>query len=462
MTPTPHQPDAQRADRQSLAGWGLQPTVDCAVYRPASAAQLRDLIHRAHRAQHEQQHTLISRGLGRSYGDPATNAAGVALNSAMNRFLAFDDTTGIVTAQPGVSFADLIDALLPRGWFPSVTPGTKFVTLGGALAADVHGKNHHHDGSFNTCVIRFDLLTPTGETITCSRDENAEVFWATLGGMGLTGFILTITLQMLRVTSSQLDVQTTRVASLDAMLEHFDNTDEQHRYSVAWIDCIARGIKLGRGVVMQGSHATGNGTTDLQPAKRRSKTVPFHFPKQALNALAVKAFNTAYYARHGTGQHAEGFDPFFYPLDAVHHWNRVYGKRGFVQYQPVFPEKDGAAGVRAVIEKLSDAKRSSFLAVLKRMGGQTVGPLGFPMAGLTLAVDMPRSPGLQAFLHELDTIVLDHGGRIYLAKDAQMQRETFAAMYPRLDEFQEIQRRLDPDAIMSSTQARRLGIVGER
>ncbi|MEM9413918.1 MAG: FAD-binding oxidoreductase [Planctomycetota bacterium] len=458
MTPTKPQPDtAPRADEQSLAGWGLEPRVDCAVYRPGSAAELRHLIEHA-----DGPSTLISRGLGRSYGDPATNPDGVVLHTAMDRFLVFDDATGVVTAEAGVSFADLIDALLPRGWFPAVTPGTKFVTLGGAVAADVHGKNHHRDGSFNTCVHAFDLLTPTGQRLTCSRDENANVFWATLGGMGLTGFILTVTLQMLRVTSSRIDVETTRVGSLDAMLEHFANTDDDHRYSVSWIDCLARGAKLGRGVVMQGTHAEGNGGSDLAPAKRRAKSVPFHFPKQALNALSVKAFNAAYYARHGSSRHAEGFDPFFYPLDAVLHWNRVYGKRGFVQYQPVFPEADGAAGVRAVIEKLSAAKRSSFLAVLKRMGGQEVGPLGFPMAGLTLAVDMPRSSGLRGFLHELDAIVLDHGGRVYLAKDAEMTAETFAAMYPRLDAFKQVQRQLDPEGRMASTQARRLGIVGQR
>ena len=449
--------DPPRPDRQRLAGWGLQPRVDCDVYRPGSPADLAALLHDAH-----GRHTLISRGLGRSYGDPATNADhAVALHTGMNRFLAFDDETGVVTAEAGVSFADLIDALLPRGWFPAVTPGTKFVTLGGAVAADVHGKNHHRDGSFNTCLIAFDLMTPVGETLTCSRDENADVFWATLGGMGLTGFILTVTLKMLRVTSSRIDVASTRVGSLDAMLEHFAATDDDHRYSVAWIDCLARGAKLGRGVVMQGAHAEGNGTTDLRPDKRRAKSVPFHFPRQALNALTVKAFNTAYYAKHGSGTHTEGFDPYFYPLDAVHHWNRVYGRRGFVQYQPVFPEADGAAGVRAVIQKLVDAKRSSFLAVLKRMGGQEVGPLGFPMAGLTLAVDMPRGPGLDVFLHELDAVVLDHGGRVYLAKDAAMTAETFAAMYPRLDAFRAVQRRLDPDGLMSSTQARRLGIVGD-
>ncbi|XAM01268.1 FAD-binding oxidoreductase [Phycisphaeraceae bacterium D3-23] len=456
MTPTDPQLDAApRADLQPLAGWGVQPRVDCAVYRPSGAAAIRELIEHA-----GAQRTLISRGLGRSYGDPATNAQGVVLHTAMDRFLAFDDTTGVVTAEAGVSFADLIEALLPRGWFPAVTPGTKFVTLGGAVAADVHGKNHHRDGSFNTCVLSFDLLTPTGEHLTCSRDENTDVFWATLGGMGLTGFILAVTLQMLKVMSARIDVQTARVGSLDAMLEHFAKTDDDHRYSVSWIDCLARGAKLGRGVVMQGTHAPGNGESDLRPARRRAKTVPFHFPKQALNALSVKAFNTTYYAKHGSGRHTEGFGPFFYPLDAVHHWNRVYGRRGFVQYQPVFPEQDGAAGVRAVIEKLSAAKRSSFLAVLKRMGGQPVGPLGFPMAGLTLAVDMPRGPGLRDFLHELDAIVLDHGGRVYLAKDAEMTADTFAAMYPRLNEFQQIRRRLDPAGVMASTQARRLGIVG--
>lgn len=440
---------------QELSGWGLQPTARCRVARPSRSGDLRRST-----ACLGQAETLISRGLGRSYGDAATNdGGGVVSHLGLNRLIAFDPATGVVTAEAGVSFADLIDVFLPRGWFPKVTPGTKFVTLGGAVAADVHGKNHHHDGSFNSCVLGFDLLTPTGQVLTCTREDNAEAFWATLGGMGLTGYVLTVTLSLLPVTSAKIDVTTTRVSDLEAMLGHFSNTDDDHRYSVAWIDCLASGRNLGRGVVIQGDHAAGNGGSDLRVPSKRSKTVPFYFPSFALNKLSVSAFNALYYKMHPTSRGVESYDPFFYPLDTIHHWNRIYGRRGFVQYQPVFPEADGDAGIRAVIERLAAAGRSSFLAVLKRMGQKPIGPLGFPMSGLTLAVDLPRGPGLEALLHALDRTVLDHGGRVYLAKDATMTAETFAAMYPGLDAFQAARRRLDPDGRMSSTQARRLGMV---
>lgn len=452
-----------RPDLQPLSGWGHGPLVDCEVYRPDRAMALRALVAQA------EQTTLIARGLGRSYGDAAVNGgAGVVDHTLLNRFIEFNAEAGVITAEAGLSLDELISVALPRGWFPLVTPGTRFVTLGGAVAADVHGKNHHADGSFNTCVRSFDLLTPNGEVLACSRESHPEVFWATLGGMGLTGFILTVTIQLLRVASAQIDVTTTRVNNLDAMLEHFDKTDEDHRYSVAWIDCLARGEKLGRGVVMQGEHAaappakTDNDTSILRVPRRSTKSVPMNFPGFALNAMSVKAFNAVYYRRHPSGKSSEPYDTFFYPLDAVHHWYRVYGRRGFVQYQPVFPESDGSAGVRAVLERLVEAKRSSFLAVLKRMGDHPVGPLGFPLPGLTLAVDMPRAPGLEAFLQELDKVVLDHGGRLYLAKDACMSAKMFEAMYPRLDEFQAVRARLDPSGLLSSTQARRLGIVEAR
>jgi len=436
---------------ETLSGWGNCPRVDCDVFRPDRAARLRTLV-----SQGESAH-LIARGLGRSYGDPATNEGlGVIDMNGLGRFVAFDEQTGLLTAEAGVSYADLVDVLLPRGWFPMVTPGTKFVTLGGAIAADVHGKNHHRDGSFNACVRSFSLLTPTGEVLTCSRQENAEVFWATLGGMGLTGFIQAATIQLRKVNSPYMDVTTTRVGNLDAMLEHFTKTDDDFTYSVAWIDCLAKGDKLGRGVVLQGEH--GPGTVGSCPDKR-GKSVPFDFPGFALNSMSVRAFNGVYYATHPTGKGREDVNTYFYPLDAVHHWNRIYGRRGFVQYQPVFPEADGDKGVRALIERLVKAKRSSFLAVLKQMGAHETGPLGFPMKGLTLAVDLPRAPGIDQFLSELDKLVLDHGGRVYLAKDASMSADTFQQMYPRLDEFKQIKQRVDPRGVLSSDQSRRLGIT---
>ena len=401
---------------------------------------------------------LVARGLGRSYGDASTNIGrGVVEMTGLGRLLAFDENAGVLTAEAGVSYADLLETLLPRGWFPMVTPGTKYVTLGGAVAADVHGKNHHRDGSFNRCVDSFTLLTSSGEMLDCSRDRNPDVFWATLGGMGLTGFIHTVTIRLQKVSSAYVDVTTTRVPDLNTMLGHFEQSDDDYPYSVAWIDCLAKGAKLGRGVVLQGRHAEGQGPIELP--RKRGKKVPFHFPNIALNSLSVRAFNEAYYRGHPSGYSREDVETYFYPLDSVQHWNRIYGRRGFVQYQPVFPEADGAAGVRAVIERLSAERCSSFLAVLKHMGGHEVGPLGFSMKGLTLAVDLPRVPGIEGLLEELDRLVLDHGGRVYLAKDGSMSAETFKQMYPRLDEFKQVKCRLDPDGKLSSDQSRRLGIT---
>lgn len=435
----------------TISGWGLYPRVGCEVLRPVHRQQVPLLLEQA-------DGVCVPRGLGRSYGDAATNRdRRVVEMTGLNRFIAFDEDRATVTAEAGVSYADLIDVLLPRGFFPMVTPGTKFVTLGGAIAADVHGKNHHRDGSFNRCVESFTLLTPSHQMLTCSRQENAEVFWATLGGMGLTGFILSATIRLRKVSSAMMDVTTTRVDNLDQMLDHFAATDDETLYSVAWIDCLAKGDKLGRGVVLQGEHAEGTGAITIP--RKRIKAVPFDFPSFALNPLSVRAFNEVYYKTHPTGRSQEDVNTYFYPLDAVHRWNRIYGKRGFVQYQPVFPEADGAHGVRALIERLVAQRSSSFLAVLKQMGGHETGPLGFPMKGLTLAVDLPRAPGIDNFLEELDRLVLDHGGRIYLAKDGSMSAETFKQMYPRLDEFKQVQRQLDPNGVLSSDQSRRLGIT---
>lgn len=441
---------------QTISGWGNHPKTACRVYRPGRRHGLTQALAGL------DERSVIARGLGRSYGDAATNQGQAVVEATgLNRYIHLDREACTLTAETGVSYADLIDTLLPRGYFPMVTPGTKFVTLGGAIAADVHGKNHHRDGSFNTCVQSFTLLTPTGEMLDCSRTHHADVFWATLGGMGLTGFILTATIKLLRVESAYMDVTTTRVPNLDAMLEHFTKTDNDTTYSVAWIDCLASGAKLGRGVVLQGEHAQGVSPQGkgLELPSKRGKSVPFDFPGFALNSLSVRVFNGVYYATHKSGRSVEDVNTYFYPLDSVLHWNRIYGKRGFVQYQPVFPEADGSAGVRAVIEKLSAAKWSSFLAVLKQMGEHETGPLGFPMKGLTLAVDLPRAPGIDAFLEELDQLVLEHGGRVYLAKDGSMSPDTFTQMYPRLEAFKQVQRRLDPKGVLSSDQSRRLGIT---
>ena len=415
--------------------------------------------------------SYIPRGLGRSYGDAALNHnAGVIWPIRLNRFLAFDGEAGVLECEAGVSLAEIIQYFLPRGWFLPVTPGTKFVTVGGAIAADVHGKNHHKDGAFSNFVLDLRLLTPTGEVLLCSPTSDAEVFWATVGGMGLTGIILRARLRLRRVDSAYVFVDFQKAANLAEVLAAMDASDDNYQYSVAWIDALAAGNALGRSILMRGNHAPA---AEL-PARLRAKqaksgpaipTTPkwdllADFPSGTLNGLSVSAFNAVYYALHHTShKQVVNFEKFFYPLDAVNHWNRMYGKRGFLQYQIALLPASGRAGLRAILEQLSRSGRASFLAVLKRFGAAGHGFLSFPFPGYTLALDIPMSRDLVPFVHNLDRITLEHGGRIYLAKDAVARSGDFATMYPKLEAFRSIQSKLDPRRQLSSSQARRLRIV---
>jgi len=446
---------------QSLTGWGGMNPETCHVFRPEKRRALSEIIACKH------TDSLIPRGLGRSYGDAAVNGGqGVVNMSRLNRMLAFDPEEGLLECEAGVSLAEIIDTFLPKGFFVPVTPGTKFVTVGGAIANDVHGKNHHCDGTFCEFVASFTLLIPSGEILTCSRDENEDVFWATAGGVGLTGIILTAQLHLMPVESAYISTDYTQCTNLDSALEAMAATDNDYQYSVAWVDCLAKGDKLGRSVLMQGNHApadalTGARATDPFAVKGGlPKVVPFHCPSFVLNPLSIQAFNTAFYAAHptSTGKIVD-YNQYFYPLDAIHHWNRLYGKPGFAQFQATLPfeSKDGLV---KILERLSQSRRASFLAVLKTFGEQNDGLLSHPMKGYTLTLDLPNRSNLTPFLHELDTILLDHGGRLYLAKDAVSTPETIAAMYPRLETFKTIQKRLDPKGVLTSSMARRLGLVG--
>lgn len=443
-------------ETRELSGWGRYPVEPCHLYRPEKQSQVAAVLRSG-----EQEH-YISRGLGRSYGDAALNEeGGVVSHLRLNRFLSFDPETGVLECEAGVSFADIIEVFLPRGFFLPVTPGTKHVTLGGAIAADVHGKNHHVDGTIARFVESFRLLTAKGDVLDCSPSENGDVFWATMGGMGLTGAVLSARLRLLAVESGKLLVDYRKSGDLDATLAAFAD-DAAYRYSVAWIDCLARGRRMGRSVLMLGDHAPasavkGDGT--LASRRRGWLRVPFDLPGWTLNRFSVGAFNAAYYAKHRDGRALVDFESYFYPLDAVQHWNRIYGKRGFVQYQMVFPPSEGERGLERLLERLTSSGRASFLAVLKRFGPGNPGPLSFPKEGYTLALDLPNAAGLEGLLAELDAIVLDHGGRVYLAKDATLTADRFRAMYPRADEFREIKRRLDPEGKLSSSLARRVGLA---
>lgn len=447
-------------ETRKLSGWGRYPQETCHVYRPEKNSGVPDIL------KSGSDHSYISRGLGRSYGDAALNQeGGVISHTRLNRFLSFDKETGVLECEAGVSFAEIIQHFLSRGYFLPVTPGTKFVTVGGAVAADIHGKNHHRDGSLGNFICQLDLLAPGGQVFTCSPRENPEIFWATLGGMGLTGIILRARMRLRRVETAYIQVDYQRARNLDEALSAMTETDDRYEYSVAWIDCLARGPSLGRSILMRGNHARaselGRGHSDPlalpPPAKFKA---PFDLPRFALNRFSVRAFNALYYARYSNAEsRLVHFEKFFYPLDAIENWNRLYGKRGFVQYQVALPLEKGQECLVALLERLAQSGRASFLAVLKRFGEGNSGLLSFPMKGYTLALDLPYTRELIAFLQELDTVVVRYGGRIYLAKDAVQTPETFAAGYPRLKEFRSVQHQIDPQRRLASSLARRLRIV---
>jgi len=416
-----------------LAGWGRFPVVAARTRAPASEAALAQLV--------AAEPSLIARGNGRAYGDSAINPAATVDMRRFNRMLAFDAATGTLVAEAGVLLGDIIAVFLPRGWFPLVTPGTKFVTLGGAIAADVHGKNHHRDGSFRRCVEWIDVMGPDGTVCRCAPGDAAGLFDHTLGGMGLTGVILRAAIRLRPVASGWIRQTTVPAPNLQAAMAAFDQADAAS-YSVAWIDCLGRGPALGRSLVMLGEHAE---PADLpaalaadpypRPARQRL-AVPVDLPGFALNSLTVRAFNALYY-RAGARRPAEtlvDWDRYFYPLDAIAGWNRIYGRRGFAQFQCALPLDRSEAGLTALLAETAAAGAGSFLAVLKRLGADD-GAFSFPMAGYTLALDFPVTPRILALLDRLDAITLAHGGRFYLAKDSRMRAATLAAADPRASRF---------------------------
>jgi FAD/FMN-containing dehydrogenase len=451
-----------RVAPRKLGAWSNFPVQDCFAVRPEKQGDLRRLPAAGALPDY------ISRGMGSGYGDGALNAgSGVILHERLGRLLDFDADTGVVTAEGGACFADLIETFLPRGWFLPVTPGTKYVSLGGAIAADVHGKNHHADGSIGRYLLDFELLTGAGDVLHCSRDENADVYFATLGGMGLTGAILSARLQLRKVESAYVAVKYQRAKDLDGALELFATGDRNHRFSVAWIDCLSSGESFGRSVLMRGDHAPASRLTGraadapLAPPAKRRVGVPFFMPPFVLNPWSVKVFNAMFYRRHADRDALVDYDSYFYPLDSVPHWNRFYGRRGYLQYQVVLPHASARTGLVRLLEKLVASRRASFLAVLKAMGPESGGLLSFPTPGYTLALDLPYTgPDVLEFLRGLDEVVLAHGGRVYLAKDTCMKPETFERMYPRLEAFRQVKRRLDPHDRFASSLAKRLGIVG--
>ena len=442
--------------RCQITGWGLYPVIAAHREQARYPGDLSSLVQRGD--------PLLPQGNCRSYGD-ACLFERVVSTLPLKHLLEFDPKGGILRAEGGITLEKIIRFILPHGWFLPVTPGTKFPTLGGCIAADVHGKNHHIDGTMGNFVDELEMLLADGSQVRCSRTENADLFRATLGGMGLTGFIYAARLRLKKVSSAYIRMRSIKTSSLAETCAIFAQTRYDYAYSVAWIDCLARGKRLGRSIVMLGDHASSDQVSDrteplaLHPGKSRS--IPFFFPGFALNVWSVKAFNSLYYHRQlrRSVDSVVHYDPFFYPLDTLDHWNRIYGRRGFLQYQFVIPFADGQEIMTEILKRIAARGTASFLAVLKTLGARSEGLLSFPIPGYTLALDIPlRDPGIIPFLRELNKTILDAGGRNYLAKDAILEREEFEAMYPELDEFKRLKRSYDPDQIFRSMQSDRLGI----
>jgi decaprenylphospho-beta-D-ribofuranose 2-oxidase len=374
------------------------------------------------------------------------------------------DEHGVLRVGAGVSIDQILHSSIPQGWFVPVTPGTRQVTIGGAIAADVHGKNHHRDGTFSQHVLEMRLVTPSG-TFSVSPTSDEALFWASAGGMGLTGVITSATIQMARIETDKVLVDTERFANLEGVMAAMKERDHEYKYSVAWVDCMTRGAHMGRAILTRANHATASDLDQvtLKAPKPAKLFVPFDAPSGLLNPLSVRAFNELWFRSAPKLQEneAQELPTFFHPLDGVRDWNRLYGKRGFVQYQFCVPD-DAHETIVAAIARLSSSGVASFLAVLKRFGPANPGPLSFPLPGWTLALDLPVGPhALPEVLDDLDALVLEANGRVYFAKDARLAPEKVRAMYPRLGEFLEVKNRVDPHHQMTSDLARRLQIVGK-
>lgn len=442
------------ARKQRISGWGRYPVVEATLRRARGRDDLCALAAGAA--------ALLAQGSCRTYGDGCLGPE-VVSTLGMNHFLSFDPEAGVLRAEAGLTLDDLLRFSVPRGWFLPVTPGTKFPTLGGCVAADIHGKNHHLHGSIGAFVDQLEMVLADGSEVRCSRQSHHELFTATLGGMGLTGFIYAITLRLAPIESSYIETRILRTADLAGTCAALRDTQDEYVYSVAWVDLLCSPRRQGRGLVILGNHARSgypSGAARLALHRPPRLTVPEHLAALGLNRVSARLFNGLYYRHQRTEARAVvHYDPFFYPLDAAAEWNRVYGRRGFLQYQFAVPFDGGDEFLAEVLEQIGRHRPGCTLAVLKTFGPQD-GLLSFPMAGYTLAMDFPMANGrIVEVLGPLTDRVVAAGGRLYLAKDAIMEPRQFEAMYPRLDEFRQIRRRYDPDGLFRSVQSDRLGLT---
>ena len=439
-----------------LTGWGRYPRHFTSVFRPLDVHEVTKL-----------QATLplhVARGNGRAYGDAAIGEEATVDCRYLAGIGEFDQSTGCLTVGAGVLLSSILTAFLRRGFFPPVVPGTRYVTVGGMIAADVHGKNHHSVGGFGRFLDSIELVLPSGEQQTCSTSQNADLFSATIGGMGLTGTIVEARFRLHPIETGWIRQQTIVAKDLGEALRALAAHD-QSTYSVAWIDCLARGSSLGRSLIYLGEHASKaelSGLDSDRPIYPNTKpgrfSVPFDLPSFALNRLSVGAFNQLYFwrgARNAGVDHMVPWDRYFFPLDGIENWNRIYGRRGFLQHQCVIPEANAPKVLGDILERVAARGEASFLTVLKKLGLAT-GLLSFPMPGYTLTLDFAISEGIFPFLDEIDRLVVDGGGRLYLAKDGRQSPETFERGYPGLGNFREIRRAIGADRSLQSRQSKRL------
>lgn len=438
--------------KKQIANWGNYPVMESDERLFSYDDQLQQLV--------RELPNFIPRGNGRCYGD-ASLAEATITTTKYDKILSFDATDGIFECQSGITLDKILEVIVPKGWFLPVTPGTKFITVGGAVSSDVHGKNHHVDGSFSHHIVEMDVLLPNGELLTCSPMQYPDLFQATCGGMGLTGLITRVRFRLKKIGTSCIKQKQLKAANLEEVIKLFEQY-KHYTYSVAWIDCLKKGNEFGRSILILGEHATLNELPEkwredpLRLPKKKQVTFPFNLPSWVLNTFTVKLFNLLYYAKNTKKEtnNIVSYEPFFYPLDAILHWNRGYGKKGFVQYQFVLP-LSAKAGLIEILQRISDKGLGSFLAVLKVFGKQD-SLISFPMEGYTLALDFPVRNNLLPFLDELDKIVLQYGGRLYMSKDARMKPEVLEAGYPRLREFRNIMKKYNPEGRIRSVQSDRL------
>ena len=433
--------------KQEISGWGGYPIHKAEVLTPSSLVTFRSEI--------QKQNLLIARGMGRSYGDSA-NASKVLQTTSFSHFIEFDVDKGILTAEAGITIREILKIIVHQGWFVPVSPGTSYVTLGGAIASDVHGKNHHIAGTFGKHVKSFTLLLGTGEMVKVSPTERPDLFYATCGGMGLTGVILNATIQLFPIQSSYIAQKCIKADCIESAFEAFEDNSKS-TYSVAWIDCLATGKNLGRSVLMTGDHMDSGGF-DLNI--KNPVSIPFHTPASLLNNLTMKVFNNVYWAKaKDNNKKTLPLMSYFYPLDFIRGWNKFYGKSGFLQYQFVIPKTDGATNMRKILTQITESGQGSFLTVLKQFGKVNDNLLSFPMEGYTLALDFKIQSSTIPMLHKLDEMVADMGGRVYLTKDAVMREVTFKKTYLKWQKFETVREKYGAIGKFASTQSKRLGLA---